>query len=57
MSTMPLLSHALLLIANLQISAKTGRPVRVIRGARLNSRYAPYMGFRYDGLYTVHNVC
>ena len=28
-------------------------PVRVIRGARLDSPYAPEAGYRYDGLYRV----
>ncbi|KAF8631649.1 hypothetical protein AX17_005051 [Amanita inopinata Kibby_2008] len=37
----------------LQKSAETGRPVRVIRGASLNSVYAPAGGYRYDGLYKV----
>jgi putative restriction endonuclease len=30
-----------------------GLPVRVIRGARLHSPYAPPAGYRYDGLYSV----
>ncbi|MBM4255811.1 MAG: hypothetical protein FJ147_07930 [Deltaproteobacteria bacterium] len=30
-------------------------PVRVIRGARLHSPYAPEVGYRYDGLYRVEN--
>ncbi|KAH8094511.1 PUA-like domain-containing protein [Cristinia sonorae] len=29
------------------------KPVRVIRGANANSKYAPASGFRYDGLYDV----
>jgi len=33
-------------------SCETGRPVRVIR-AKGSSRWAPAVGFRYDGLYTV----
>ncbi|KAF8640280.1 hypothetical protein AX16_010175 [Volvariella volvacea WC 439] len=37
----------------LKISKQTGRPVRVIRGSTLNSRYAPPEGYRYDGLYIV----
>lgn len=34
-------------------SAETGKPVRVIRGYKLDSVYAPEDGYRYDGLYTV----
>jgi putative restriction endonuclease len=30
-----------------------GLPVRVIRGAELDSPYAPPQGYRYDGLYAV----
>ena len=30
-----------------------GRPVRVIRGARADSAYAPAEGYRYDGLFRV----
>ncbi|KZT02748.1 uncharacterized protein LAESUDRAFT_738628 [Laetiporus sulphureus 93-53] len=37
----------------LQISCQTKKPVRVIRGYKLNSPYAPSEGYRYDGLYTV----
>lgn len=40
----------------LQISAKTKKPVRVIRGFKLHSRYAPTEGYRYDGLYTVERA-
>ncbi|CAB4039298.1 E3 ubiquitin- ligase UHRF1-like, partial [Paramuricea clavata] len=29
------------------------KPVRVVRGYKLNSPYAPAEGYRYDGLYTV----
>ncbi|KAK6177056.1 hypothetical protein SNE40_015238 [Patella caerulea] len=31
----------------------TGNPVRVIRGYKLRSQFAPDEGYRYDGLYTV----
>ncbi|XP_071853899.1 uncharacterized protein [Apostichopus japonicus] len=34
-------------------SSESGRPVRVIRGFKLDSPYAPDEGYRYDGLYTV----
>lgn len=34
-------------------SEERGLPVRVIRGARVGSQYAPATGYRYDGLYTV----
>jgi len=37
----------------LQVSAETGLPVRVIRGFKLKSAYAPATGYRYDGLYIV----
>ncbi|TCD63936.1 hypothetical protein EIP91_004746 [Steccherinum ochraceum] len=37
----------------LLISSKTGRPVRVVRGYKLMSIYAPPDGYRYDGLYRV----
>ena len=32
---------------------ETGNPVRVIRGYKLRSDYAPEDGYRYDGIYTV----
>lgn len=32
-------------LTTLQISYELGKPVRVIRGSNLNSRYAPYEGF------------
>ncbi|KAJ7727325.1 PUA-like domain-containing protein [Mycena maculata] len=38
---------------SLQLSQISGNPVRVVRGHRLNSRYAPVEGYRYDGLYQV----
>ncbi|KIJ24369.1 hypothetical protein M422DRAFT_217189 [Sphaerobolus stellatus SS14] len=34
-------------------SVKTQLPVRVVRGYKLESRYAPETGYRYDGLYLV----
>jgi len=37
----------------LKVSEATGKPVRVVRGANLNSKYRPTEGYRYDGLYTV----
>ncbi|KAM6490769.1 PUA-like domain containing protein [Amanita muscaria] len=37
----------------LKKSAEMGKPVRVIRGAALKSKYAPSFGYRYDGLYNV----
>ncbi|CAH0385636.1 unnamed protein product [Bemisia tabaci] len=39
--------------AALIASVRTRNPVRVIRGYKLNSLYAPESGYRYDGLYTV----
>jgi len=40
----------------LKISSETRRPVRVIRGFKLSSAYAPFEGYRYDGLYTVEKA-
>jgi len=37
-------------------SYQRGRPVRVIRGHNLNSKYSPCEGYRYDGLYKVTKV-
>ncbi|KAI0094919.1 hypothetical protein BDY19DRAFT_982245 [Irpex rosettiformis] len=37
-------------------SLETKKPVRVIRGYKLDSQYAPQEGYRYDGLYTVEKV-
>ncbi|KAK0235625.1 PUA-like domain-containing protein [Armillaria nabsnona] len=37
----------------LQNTMQSGQSVRVIRGYRLHSKYAPNNGFRYDGLYKV----
>ncbi|KIY52767.1 hypothetical protein FISHEDRAFT_5535, partial [Fistulina hepatica ATCC 64428] len=34
-------------------SSETKKPVRVIRGYKSKSRYAPSEGYRYDGLYVV----
>lgn len=39
----------------LALSCQKGLPVRVIRGARQDSIYAPKEGYRYDGLYRVDN--
>jgi putative restriction endonuclease len=36
-------------------SMQEGHPVRVIRGAGSTSPYAPEVGYRYDGLYRVHD--
>ncbi|KAF8505941.1 PUA-like domain-containing protein [Russula emetica] len=41
---------------SLKVSSETGKPVRVIRGFKLNSPYAPSEGYRYDGLYVVENA-
>lgn len=30
-----------------------GKPVRLFRSSNLNNKYAPELGFRYDGLYSV----
>jgi putative restriction endonuclease len=37
----------------LAYNRQAGLPVRVIRGATPRSSYAPRIGYRYDGLYTV----
>ncbi|KAJ7845538.1 PUA-like domain-containing protein [Mycena olivaceomarginata] len=39
------------LTSKLQASSEKKKPVRVIRGFKLDSPYAPYEGYRYDGLY------
>ncbi|KAJ6604685.1 PUA-like domain-containing protein [Mycena vulgaris] len=41
---------------SLKISSETKKPVRVIRGYKLHSPYAPYEGYRYDGLYRVEKA-
>ncbi|KAJ6544774.1 PUA-like domain-containing protein [Mycena vulgaris] len=38
---------------SLQLSQISGNPVRVVRGHKLPSRYAPTEGYRYDGVYKV----
>ncbi|KAJ7597069.1 PUA-like domain-containing protein [Mycena floridula] len=40
----------------LRRSAETKKPVRVIRGYKLRSEYAPSEGYRYDGLYVVEKA-
>lgn len=42
--------------AALKKSAETRKPVRVIRGFKLQSKYAPLEGYRYDGLYIVERA-
>ncbi|KAF8197099.1 PUA-like domain-containing protein [Pholiota molesta] len=37
-------------------SAETKRPVRVVRGVNVQSKYAPPSGYRYDGLYVVERA-
>ncbi|CAH1263367.1 UHRF1 [Branchiostoma lanceolatum] len=37
----------------LSVSVETRRPVRVMRGYKLDSSFAPEEGYRYDGLYSV----
>ncbi|KAJ2920326.1 hypothetical protein MD484_g201, partial [Candolleomyces efflorescens] len=37
-------------------SSETHKPVRVIRGYKLKSKYAPSEGYRYDGLYVVEKA-
>ncbi|KAJ2927179.1 hypothetical protein H1R20_g9938, partial [Candolleomyces eurysporus] len=40
----------------LKRSSETHKPVRVIRGYKLKSKYAPSEGYRYDGLYVVEQA-
>ncbi|KAG9013548.1 hypothetical protein FRB94_002142 [Tulasnella sp. JGI-2019a] len=42
--------------AALKKSSETHKPVRVIRGFKLHSKYAPVEGYRYDGLYTIEKA-
>lgn len=37
-------------------SCETKNPVRVVRGFKVRSKYAPSEGYRYDGLYTVEKA-
>jgi len=39
----------------LAVSQMQGHPVRVIRGPKLKSEFAPTSGYRYDGLYYVED--
>ncbi|KAH7912628.1 hypothetical protein BJ138DRAFT_1147920 [Hygrophoropsis aurantiaca] len=41
---------------SLLVSLETGKPVRVIRGFKVVSDYAPATGYRYDGLYVVKDA-
>lgn len=40
----------------LKRSCETKKPIRVIRGYKLDSVHGPAEGYRYDGLYTVEDV-
>ncbi|TFK57273.1 hypothetical protein OE88DRAFT_1715965 [Heliocybe sulcata] len=42
--------------AALKKSCETKNPVRVIRGFKLHSQFAPAEGYRYDGLYTIEKA-
>ncbi|KAF8997166.1 PUA-like domain-containing protein [Cyathus striatus] len=42
--------------ASLRKSCDLGKPVRVIRGPNPASKYAPAVGYRYDGLYKVNKA-
>jgi putative restriction endonuclease len=50
-------AHQTLTRGNLALACNkhSGVPVRVIRGARQHSPYAPEAGYRYDGLYRVED--
>ncbi|KAG1773491.1 PUA-like domain-containing protein [Suillus occidentalis] len=41
----------------LRRSCDTGKPVRVVRSWKCVSDFAPYVGYRYDGLYKVRHAC
>ncbi|EIW59479.1 SRA-YDG [Trametes versicolor FP-101664 SS1] len=41
---------------SLRVSAQTKKPVRVVRGYKSSSDFAPVEGYRYDGLYTVESA-
>lgn len=41
---------------SLKVSVETRNPVRVIRGFKNHSCFAPETGYRYDGLYTVEKA-
>ncbi|KAI0354944.1 hypothetical protein OH77DRAFT_1425547 [Trametes cingulata] len=41
---------------SLKVSAMTKKPVRVVRGYKSSSDFAPVQGYRYDGLYVVENA-
>jgi putative restriction endonuclease len=49
------MAHQTLTRGNLALAVSHAQdlPIRVIRGARLDSPYAPQAGYRYDGLYRV----
>jgi len=49
------IGHQVLTRGNLALVTNNllGLPVRVVRGARHPSPYAPSLGYRYDGLYVV----
>jgi putative restriction endonuclease len=49
--------HQTLTRGNLALakSRTLGLPIRVVRGAELDSDYAPAVGYRYDGLYRVED--
>ncbi|KAI0632104.1 PUA-like domain-containing protein [Trametes polyzona] len=42
--------------ASLRVSAYTKKPVRVVRGYKSSSDFAPVKGYRYDGLYVVEEA-
>ncbi|KAI8978685.1 PUA-like domain-containing protein [Trametes punicea] len=41
---------------SLRVSARTKKPVRVVRGYKSSSDFAPAAGYRYDGLYVVERA-
>ncbi|CDO71448.1 hypothetical protein BN946_scf184909.g42 [Trametes cinnabarina] len=43
-------------LTGLQVSAHTKKPVRVVRGYKSSSDFAPAQGYRYDGLYIVERA-
>ncbi|KAJ3526876.1 hypothetical protein NMY22_g9996 [Coprinellus aureogranulatus] len=48
--------NRLVALTQAAVSSRTRKPVRVIRGFKVKSKYAPTKGYRYDGLYVVERA-
>ncbi|KAJ3510464.1 hypothetical protein NMY22_g15977 [Coprinellus aureogranulatus] len=48
--------NPLVALTQAAVSSRTRKPVRVIRGFKVKSKYAPTKGYRYDGLYVVERA-